>query len=347
MQVKEITSKDQWEKFVLGFEYNTMFQSWNWGEFQQKIGKKVKRLGIFDGSELLGVAQIIINSAIRGKFLHLRHSPVMDFSNLEVARIFLDEILEFGKLEKCRFVRISPLVKKSSKAEHFLHKFGFKNCAVHDNDAETTLVLDVTKKEEELLMNFRKNTRYYIKKAERDGVKILKTSDPKYLPNFFEIYRDTVKRQVWNSYSNKYLKKEFESFVEDDQILLFLAEYKGKYIAGAMIELYGDQAIYHHSGSLTEYLKIPASYLIQWEAVKEAKKRGKKYYNFWGISPVKELDGKLEFTRRNHPWNNLSFFKLGFASEIRDFIHAKDYPLNWKYWITRVYEFLERKKRGY
>ncbi|GAI33015.1 unnamed protein product, partial [marine sediment metagenome] len=37
----------------------------------------------------------------------------------------------------------------------------------------------------------------------------------------------------------------------------------------------------------------PASYLLQWEAIKEAKNRGCKLYNFWGIAEIESKKTSL------------------------------------------------------
>jgi diadenosine tetraphosphatase ApaH/serine/threonine PP2A family protein phosphatase len=45
-------------------------------------------------------------------------------------------------------------------------------------------------------------------------------------------------------------------------------------ISAAIFVFWQDICFYHHSGSLTEFNKVPVSYLLQWEAIKEAKAKG-------------------------------------------------------------------------
>jgi len=47
------------------------------------------------------------------------------------------------------------------------------------------------------------------------------------------------------------------------------------------------EAAYHYGASTEEGRKYPGAYLIQWEAIKEAKKKEHKRYNFWGVPPGK------------------------------------------------------------
>jgi lipid II:glycine glycyltransferase (peptidoglycan interpeptide bridge formation enzyme) len=80
------------------------------------------------------------------------------------------------------------------------------------------------------------------------------------------------------------------------------------------------------------------NYLLQWEAIKEAKKRDKSIYNFWGIAPD---------TKRRHPWQGLSLFKKGFGGRLVEYLHAKDLPLSPLYFATYCYETLRKWKKGY
>ena len=52
---------------------------------------------------------------------------------------------------------------------------------------------------------------------------------------------------------------------------------------------------------------ISCSYLLQWEIIKDAKKRGCDTYNFWGISSP---DNNL------HPWYGTYLFKKKFVFDI-------------------------------
>ncbi len=346
MEIKIINEKTIWEDFVKEQKYTSLFQSWNWGEFERSMGNKFENFGIFDEEKLIGLIPIKHVSAIRGKYLHIRHGPIFDFKDKNIWNEFYEFILKKAKNEGYWFVRMSPLITKDFRFKEIEIFNRLKKSPMHDVDAEITWVLNLDQTEQRILSNMRKNTRYYIKRAERDGVKIIKTTDSKYLKNFWTIYSDTVKRQKWSAYSCGYIKNEFEIFKKDKQIELYLAEYKNKFIAASLILYYGNQAIYHHSGSLTKYSKVSASYLIQWEAIKEAKKRGLRWYNFWGISPLEKRDGKLE-AKKKHPWEGLTFFKMGFGGEVRQFIHARDLPIRKIYYLTRLFESLEKRSRRY
>jgi len=341
--IRPISTEQEWEEFVAkNAGRNTspasFFQSWNWGEFLVKQGQKTYRLGIFEDDKLVGIALGTRIVAKRGKYIHFRHGPVINWKDEKLVKYVLGAIKQLAKDEHLSFIRMSPLIKSPVFA---LQDQSYSS-PTHDVDSEQTWVLDLTKSEDELLAGMRKNTRYSIKKAEKDGVEIIKTKDPKYLKDFWKIFQDTVKRQKWHAYTFDYVKDEFETFLKNDGNELFLAKYKGQFIAAAIFNFYNGQSVYHHSGSLTEFRKIPASYLVQWEAIKESKRRGMKKHNFWGL-PLDEHDE----LKQNHPWTGLGLFKVGFGGQAERWMHARDIPVSWKYWITYIYERIEKARRGY
>ncbi len=95
MEVKEVANKFQWENFILGQRPDTFLQSWNWGEFNQKMGDKVFRLGIFNGEELAGAALIIKVSAKRGKFLFCPHGPIISQKSKVKSQKLLEAVFDF------------------------------------------------------------------------------------------------------------------------------------------------------------------------------------------------------------------------------------------------------------
>ena len=103
-----------------------------------------------------------------------------------------------------------------------------------------------------------------------------------------------------------------------------------------MIIFHSKRGFYHQGASLPS--KAPVSYLLQWEAIKEAKRRGCERYNFWGIVPDTKENA-------NHPWKGLSLFKKGFGGYEKDYLKTKDYPLSFRYWLVYVFEKIRKRKR--
>ena len=341
MNIREIINKSQWENFVSQNNEITFLHSWNWGEFNKNTGEKIWRIGIFEDNELQAAIFIIKVIAKRGSFLFIPQGPVISqkskVKSRKLLELFFRYLTDLGKKEKISFIRISPILENTSENLDIFKSFGFKNAPIHMMHPETTWLLDITKSEDEIFKEMRKTHRNLIRRAGRDGVEIVQSADEKYLKSFYEIHMETVRRHKFIPFSYDYIKKEVDLFKNDDQINIFSAKYKNEIISSAIVVFYGNQAFYHHGASSSKYSKIPASYLVLWEAVKEAKKRNKKIFNFYGIVENKP----------KHPWFGLSKFKKGFGGYKKELLHCQDLPLNKKYFITWVIETVRKIKRGY
>jgi lipid II:glycine glycyltransferase (peptidoglycan interpeptide bridge formation enzyme) len=342
LNIREIDDKEIWENFLLECKEKTFLDSWNWGEFQKSLGNKIWRIGLFENENLLGLALVVKIEAKRGKFLFIPHGPNLKIEDkekkLKLLRVLRDELERIAKGEDCDFIRISPILKKTKENEEIFSILGFKNAPIFIHP-EITWELNIEKSEEDILAGMRKTTRYLIKKAQKE--KLLTIREENSLEGvslFNKIYLETKERQHFVPFSLEYLQKEFLAFKDEDQVSILLGNYKGEIIAGGIFIFWQNLAFYHHGASSRKYSKIPTSYLLLWEAIKKAKQKGCKVFNFWGIAPTDSP---------KHPWAGLTLFKIGFGGEKKEYVKTKDLPLKKKYWINYIVESLRKWKRRY
>lgn len=329
-------SKDQWETFVLARAPHTFLHSWNWGEFQSAQGEAIHRIGLFEREALVGVALLITIRARRGSFVFCPHGPFMDWANADHRSAFFEYVRNFAREQRVDFIRISPLISDSNEHVQFFRMEGFRAAPIHMHP-ELAWMVDVSKSEEELLMDMRKTTRYCIKRSEKEGVTIEKSADEAALAEFYRLYAETVDRHQFIPFSKMYLENELKIFSADNQVLMFSARYNGEVIASAMVLFYGASSFYHQGASSKKFPKVPAAYLLQWEVMREAKRRRMQFHNFWGIS---------ETENPKHPWHGLTLFKKGFGGFAEQYARAQDLPLTKKYWLNFAVESFRRRKRG-
>ncbi len=323
-----------WEKFLETYCPQALFQSWLWGEVQKKSGQRVLRYLISEGRDVVGVAQIFVVRARRGAFLHVRHGPVWKHNGVAHWREFLELLAPIARRELAWFVRVSPLLANTKENMELLRKLKLVRAPIHEVDAERCWVLDLEKSDEELLMGMRKTTRYEIRVAQKAGVEVRKTTDPDALKHFFRLYEETSKRHGFVGHIS--IAEEFEIFSKAGKSVLLLGYDGKKLVAGAIVLFLSNEAIYHHGASIAS--RVPVSHLVQWEAIQEAKNRGMKVYNFYGIAPE---------DKPNHPWRGITLFKTGFGGREVNYVHAHDLPLTLWYGIPYVVESLRTLRRGY
>lgn len=344
MIVSGVKDKDLWEDFLSGCEEKTFLQSWNWGEFNKMMGNKIWREGIYNNNQLMATALIIKNITKRGTFFLIPHGPNIKNKNdnlklkIEILQILLNSIKEIAKNEKVSFIRISPLWQKNEENIQLFKELGFRESPIHANAYEATWKLDITASEEELLTNMRKTTRYLIRQTLKNGdISIEKSSNLKDIELYQKLNEEVAKRQKFVPFSFEFLKKEFETFLKDSQALLFFGKYKGETVAAALSIFWSKTGFYHQAASSQKYAKFSIPYLLQWEAIKEAKKKGCTCYDFWGYVNPKE--------NPQHPWAGPTLFKMGFGGKAYEYVKTQDFPFSKRYWLTNIFEKLRKTKR--
>lgn len=332
MEVKEIKEKSIWEDFLLGCKEKTFLQSWDWGEFQKAMGNKIWRLGIYNERGSASFILAVKVQAKRGTFLLVQHAT--GFSE-----VLVNKLKEIAKNEGCSFIRIAPLLPRNEENKKLFQDLGFREAPMHANAYEATWKLDIMPSEEELLKNMRKTTRYLIHQAEKNpDLAIVKNDRVEDIEIYQKLNLAVAKHQKFTPFSFESVKNEFEIFAKDGQALLFFGKYKGEVIAAALVIFWSRIGFYHQAALDPKYHKIPMAYLLQWEAIKEAKKRGCRLYDFWGY-----VDPKAQ---PKHPWAGPALFKMGFGGKAYEYVKTQDLPLSKKYWLTYGFEELRKIKRG-
>ena len=313
MIISEIKEKEIWENFLLECEEKTFLQSWNWGEFQKMSGNKIWRLGIYNGEQLINVALVIKISARRGTFLLIQHLLEIEKKSLE---ILLERLKKIGREERATFIRLAPLWLKNEENEKIFKDLGFREAPMHANAYEATWKLDITLSEEELLTNMRKTTRYLIRQAMKNpDITVEKSEKLSDIEIYQKLNKEMAERQKFVPFSSEYIKNEFEVFSRASEVLWLFGKYKGEIAAGVLVIFWSGIGFYHQAASLTRYVKFSIPYLLQWEAIKEAKNRGCVLYDFWGfVDPRKNP---------RHPWAGPTLLRWVLAEDLMSMLKPK------------------------
>lgn len=309
----------------------SFLQSHEWEEFQKSLGRETFRIM---GKLVTKMPLTLGQSYFYCPRAYCKYDQIFDF---------LKEIKKVAKKEGAFFSRFEPVFidEKLNINELDLKK-------VTSRQPKQTLMIDLLQTEEEILANMKSKTRYNIRLAQKKGVKIEQSEDVKDIDIFYKLALETSKRDGIKIYDINYYKKMAQAFSKYKKFKIHLAKYKGEVIASNLMIYYGDIAYYLHGASGNSMRNLMAPYILQWEAIKDAKKNGFKMYDFWGIAPLREItnsksqiinksqiqnsnnlnknqDSKFEICDPKHPWQGITRFKLGFAPNTKTGIYV-EYP---------------------
>jgi len=346
--IMEITSKKDWDGVLDKCGEKTFLSSWEWGDFWAGQGNEIKRLGVGDKSGLKGIVLAVKIKARRGAYILIQHGPnIIDGALNEKQKILEElffELVKWGKKEGAAFIRWAPMLEKNEESKKLLADlsdagFAFLNASMHANAYEATWKLDITPSEDDLLKAMRKTTRYLIRQTQKNsGIAIDISDKPENIEVYHKLNESVARRQKFSAFGRDYIKREFEIFAQNNHARWFVGKYKNEPVCAALIIFWQGIAFYHQAASLGEFAKYSIPYLLQWEAIKEAKRRQCKVYDFWGYTDPKKYP--------KHPWAGPTLFKMGFGGQAYEYVKTQDLPLSWKYWPTRVFEITRKLKRG-
>lgn len=339
-----LIKKEEWNRFVLE-NGGSFLQSYEWGEFQKKFGREVFRFCVKNDNGILLAAQAIRHALpLKKSYVYVPYGPVMerDYSNKQ-------ELFEFfvKELRKSEAISKGAIFLKVEPDENFIPDFSALGFRKSDKDvqARETLIMYISKPEEELLAQMKQKTRYNTRLAYKHGVRIISIADQEKAEQIFlSLLKETARRQNFRLHPLNYYLNMMEMFLDSSVIAgdgglalrLFFAQYQKKIVAGALVGFFGKRATYLHGASLPEYRNIMAPHLLHWEIIKAAKHLGFFEYDFWGI-----VTGKTD-PRQKEKWEGFSKFKMGFGGRTVEYPGAYDLVFS-KLWYN-VYEIARKFK---
>jgi peptidoglycan pentaglycine glycine transferase (the first glycine) len=364
-QEESIIQKDSPRALNHPVQGKDFLQSDEWRNFQQSVGRKT-----FCVSKDNFYASVIEHELpIVGKYFYVPRGPIIinpkpeilnpkqiQNSKFKIQNSF-SELINLARKNKAGWIRIEPIDDNLLNLikENIKHKI---TKAPHDMQPREIFVIDITKSEEELLGEMKQKTRYNIKVAQKHGVV---TRNMKHetcnidIEEFIKLVKITAQRDKITPHPESYYRQMFK-IIPPEILKLYVAEYENKIIAANIVIHYGNTATYLHGASDNEYRNVMAPYLLQWQAILDAKKSRLNFYDLGGVkilnpkseipaSPAGGLNPKQiqnsKFQIKNsasNSWHGITKFKTGFSPETKpiEFPGSYDIIINSrKYWLYR------------
>ncbi len=342
MEFIDAKNRETWDKFVTSHPEANFLQSWDFYEFYRSRGNEVvRRLVKRDGAIVAAYAGVVEN-AKRGRYLAIAGGPILDWQDEALVRAVFADMRQAGAEHHCVFVRVRPQLERD-KGLPLMQKLRQSDQTLRLRPAPMYLsvefagVLDLEKDEAEIMQGMRQRLRRALRKGAKNGIEIEKSTDPADIKQFYEIEKQTASRHRFVAFSEDFLTKQFAAFAQHDEAVLYTAKYNGEILAQNFMIFYGNEASYHYGVSTELGTKLSGAPLLHVEAMRDARQRGIKRYNFWGI---------VEENETKHRFYGVSCFKRGFGVTELRYTPAQDLVIEpSKYWFDWVIETVRRKVR--
>ena len=288
------------------------------------MGWRPIRLVLERDGKVVGLGQFLAyNTApVPGVLLYCTKGPWLPWDDEEAVRTFFEGVRAVAGREGAHTVKIEPeVLEQHEDVKALLGGIGFRK-ARYDLNQKTTLVVDLSLPEEELLARMRSKTRYNVRLAARKGVEVVEPDFEEAWETFYEWMKATSARK--EDYvlrrSRDYLRGVMGAMHEAGQGHLFLAKHEGTPLAGMYVFTFGDKYWYMYGASSDEKRNLKPNYLLQWEVMRWARERGLTHYDMVGVPKAEDLDESSSL------WGVYKF-KEGFGGEIVDSLGCFDLPV--------------------
>ncbi|MDD2646543.1 MAG: peptidoglycan bridge formation glycyltransferase FemA/FemB family protein [Patescibacteria group bacterium] len=320
----------EWDQLVISHQPTQFCQSGAWSEFQKILGRQY-----FFIKNAAGQALVIKNNLPGGQnYLFSSRGPILKKWSQESFLAMAEDVKKIAQEHNSIFWRVEPPNLLTSE-KGWLPNFKIKNLVKsEDLQPPQTIILDLSRSEEELMAKMHQKTRYNIRLAEKHQVEI-REGRPEEIEKFITLTHQTSNRNNFHSHPDNYYRKlidlskqKFDNF----SVKLLLAEYQSQILVANIVVFFGDTATYLHGASSNEHRNLMAPHLLQWETIRMAKHLGFRYYDFWGVDEKK--------------WPGVTRFKKGFSEETVQYPGTYDFIFNpGQYKIYQIIRALNRFRR--
>lgn len=319
-------------------EHDVLLQTGYWGRFKSQFGWKADSYLVNDELPLLALTRSLGPGL---SLCYVPHGPLVS-SRTNQNEYYLSSVSKhLGSFlpAGCVFIRYDlpwGVEGAQRRAADLMPPF---RRAPMDIQPPSTVVINLSQSEDELLASMKSKTRYNVRLAERKGVEVREGGIAE-LDVWYALYEETAQRDRITIHSKEYYRRLFELVDEMPggvrrEAHMLLAYDGEQLLAGIIVMINGRRATYLYGASSNEKRNFMASYLLQWRAMLTAKERNCSLYDLFGI-PFDDDP--------TDPMHGLYRFKTGLGGVILNRPGSWDFPLSpVLYAAYRTVEGMRRK----
>lgn len=184
-----------------------------------------------------------------------------------------------------------------------------------------TLQINIDRDPEQLLLSFRKETRYDVRKALKLNLDVREDLDDAGLAEFEELYRRMTLTKGAHARPAGFFAALRDYCRAWPQRGFIISSWFGSELLGAIVIFtLGRRAIYGYGASSASHPGIPKTHLLHFMAMQHARRRGCNLYDMGGFGAGIGEGGPQERT----PAQKINYFKSGFGGSETDFVTAHE-----------------------
>ena len=296
LALEHTTDANAYDDVVRALPITSALQGWGYGEARRAIGQTPTRFLIKDAGRTVGAAQLLRKPLVPGlSVLYAPRGPA-----LEDMSLLPDVAAAIRRVAAPTDVRALIEPPQPRDAHLIPGEVGPWRRADAEQP-EHTIIVNLSPNENELLKGLHHMARRNVRTAEKLGVSAGRDDD---FDAFWEIFTATNERAKLGAYPRAYYETMLrEGSRYGGEAYIVLARHEGKALAGGFFLAMGGGTYYLFGGSIKDERPtdtgeprkdVRAPTAFYWHAMLDAKRRGYRFFDFWGI-PRKLDESKHSF----------------------------------------------------
>lgn len=319
------TDAPAWQALLGACVSGDFLHDWAWADVAAFDAQPHRRYVLEEDGELVAIVAAQGRTLPMGRqFWYVAHGPVLDYAAARAGdrvRALVIGLREVARRHDAVAVKLEPRLEAGS-AE--LSAFAGRGLRGMDETLQVgqTRLVELTH-DEVLIAGFDKDTRYGVRRAEREGVVVSVIedgSDEVAIDSLHELVAETQRRAGFPMPARDRYRVAWRSLAGAGRAAILQARREDELLAAAMVVFEGDRSFYLFSGSRREAQGEPkryASYAVQWAMMRLARERGCRTHDLWGVAPPG--------SGPDHAWHGIGLFKKGFGG--REVVWAGSWDL--------------------
>jgi peptidoglycan pentaglycine glycine transferase (the first glycine) len=305
-----------WQALLGRSAAGDFLHDWAWAEVAAFDGQPQRRFVLEDEGGVVAVIAAQERRLPLGRaFWYVPHGPVLDYADAragERLRAVTIGLREMGRTSGAIATKLEPRVEADSTA---ISLFARLRPDPRPIQVGQTRLVDLTD-DEPLMASFDKDTRYAVRRSQREGVEVrvlTDASDSASIDALHGLVLETQRRAGFLKPPLERYRIAWRGLGGAGRASILEARRGEDLLASGMLVMEGDRSFYLFAGSRREEQGEPkhyASYLLQWEMMRRARELGSRVHDLWGIAPAG--------AGPEHAWHGVGLFKKGFGGrEVR------------------------------
>lgn len=313
----------QWDAFVSAHPRAHILQLSSWAGQKRPYGWESARLALMKDDQIVAGAQLLFRRLPfrLGTMAYLPMGPLLVNGSWRTA--LWRAVDEVCRQRRAAFLKWEPGILENGDPPPDFARYGFRQ-SEQTVQPPRTILIDISGDDETILARMNQGTRRKIRQSQKNSVRYYEASRED-VAKFTRMMQTTGSRNAFGVHEPSYYSLAYDLFVPQHAALI-LAEHtepetedqpaRTDDLAGVFVFSVGKTAWYFYGVSSNIKRNLMASFGVQWQAIRWAKRRGCTVYDMWGIPDEDEAALEAQFESRDDGLWGVYGFKRGWGGRV-------------------------------